>query len=694
MATNYTYQIGVDVGGTHTDVAIITESTIARGKALTTYDDFSRGVLEAIAVAGTELGIDTRTLLGRADLFVNATTVVTNAITQLRGSDIGVIVTSGFADEFHFGGGPRGAFYDDHLNRNVPILVQRDAIIEVNERINYAGEEIVPLNEGEVVQAAERYQEMGIEAIAICFLSSHLNSGHEERARQLVNDAHPEAFVTLSSEVFPVAGEFRRWMTAVFNSFVQSSAQLYLDTITEQVRAAGYGGTVAFFQGVGGAATRERVQRFPLSLLASGPAGGAIGARQLALEMGVENVLIADMGGTSFDTGLIHGGEIEVDKNLQIGPFQTGVNIVDVISVGAGGGSIAWLSERGVPQVGPQSAGSTPGPACYGRGGTDPTVTDAMLVLGLIDGTNYLGGRFTLDAPAASSAIDTIATPFQWSRQRAAAAIHDLVIVNMATAVREISVEKGYDPRDFMFLAYGGTLPLFAAQIAAHLNIKRVVIPDNSSVFCARGVLASDFMLRLDQAVAWNLADATDVARVNSIGERLEATAHEEMELQGFPASDTTISFSADFRFLGQVFELSLPLTTWPLGEDDASGLAQAFFDTYERTYGRGTAWKGAEEEMVNLSVTATAVRYKPSLPISELAPTAIDDMTKSIRTVYLPQTGDAREVTVLDAAKFSPGTSLEGPVIIDASDTTIFVPPGVRATRDKFRNFVLELEV
>lgn len=692
MTDDSTCYIGVDVGGTHTDVAVVSGMRIARGKALTTYDDFSRGLLEAVEVAAAELGTEMRSLLQNTDLFVNATTVVTNAITQLRGARVGVIVTSGFADEFHFGGGPRQATYDDHLQENVPIVLDRDAIVEIDERIDYLGDELVRLDEQQVLDAADRLVELGVEAIAVCFLSSHLNDAHEQRARELISERYPSPFVTLSSEVFPVAGETRRWMTAVFNSFVQASAQQYLDTISERVREAGYEGVVAFFQGLGGAATKQRLERFPLALLAAGPAGGAIGARELGAEMGVENVLIGDMGGTSFDTGLIHGGELRIEKNLQIGPFQTGVNVVSVVSVGAGGGSVAWISERGVPQVGPLSAGSTPGPACYDRGGTEPTVTDAMVVLGMIDPANYLGGRVRLNVDASRVAVATIGDPLGWTVDETAAAIHDLVIVNMATAVREVSVEKGYDPRDFMFLTYGGTLPLFAAQIAEHLGITKVVIPDNSSVFCARGVLASDFKLRLDQAVGWNLEDRIGVSRVNVAAERLAATAAAEMALQGFDASNTITRFSADLRFLGQVFELSLPLEL-PLHADHAEELLARFLEQYEKTYGAGTAWKSVSAELVNVSVTATGVREKPPLQISELVPTSVDIMTKATRSIFLPMTKSVETVRILDEAKMSAGSEVAGPAIIDARDTTIFVPPDIVARRDEYRNFVLELD-
>ena len=393
--------IGVDVGGTHTDVSVVVGQRIERGKALTTYDDFSRGVLEAVGVAAGEFDLTLAELLARTKLFINGTTVVTNAIAQLRGSRVGVLVTSGFRDTFRFAGGPRLTETDDHLQLNVPDLVARNAIAEIDERIDWSGEVITPIDLEQVRAAAKQLvDESEIDALSICFLSSFVNSEHELAAERAVQELYPDLFVTPSHRVFPVMGETRRWTTAILNSFVQDRAEVYLTSLSAKLREAGLAGGLAFFQGLGGGISLEKARAYPLSMLGSGPAGGAIGANELAKRMGKKRVLLGDMGGTSFDTGIIVDNEIHIEKNLQLGPFQTGVNLVDVISVGAGGGSIAWISERGVPQVGPRSAGSTPGPAALDRGGTEPTVTDAMVTLGFIDPDNYLGGRVQLEARA------------------------------------------------------------------------------------------------------------------------------------------------------------------------------------------------------------------------------------------------------------------------------------------------------
>ena len=355
--------VGVDVGGTHTDVHVHLGSDEARGKALTTYDDFSRGVLAALEVAAETLALPLDDLLSRTDLLVNATTVVTNAVTQMKGSKVGMLTTAGFGDELRFAGGPRLRIADEHAQTNVPDLVDRRDIVEIAGRIDYAGTELVPLDEEAVAEAA-RYlvQERGVKAIAICFLSSYQNDAHEARAEEIVKAAHPDVFTTPSHAISGVRGEGVRWMTAVLNAFVFEDAAGFLDTLSTKLTDAGLGGRVAFFQGLGGGISAERAATLPLALLGAGPAAGLTGANQLAQSLGHSQVLVGDMGGTSFDTGLIHDNLVHVEKDVRIGRFRTAMPLVDVTSVGAGGGSIAWIGERGVPQVGPRSAGSSPGP--------------------------------------------------------------------------------------------------------------------------------------------------------------------------------------------------------------------------------------------------------------------------------------------------------------------------------------------
>jgi N-methylhydantoinase A len=690
--TNAEAFIGVDVGGTHTDVSVVYDGRVERGKALTTYDDFSRGVLEAVQVAAEKYELSMDDLLARTQLFINGTTVVTNTITQLRGSRVGVLVTAGFRDAFRLAGGPRTTEIDDHLQLNVPDLTDRRAIVEIEERTDWSGTILVPIDLEQVkAQARHLVEDIGIDALSICFLWSHANTEHELAAEAAVKELYPDLFVTPSHRVFPVAGETRRWTTAVLNSFVRDRAEVYLTSVNTKLRDAGLKGGLAFFQGLGGGISLDKARQYPLGLLGSGPAGGALGANELAKRMGHKRVLLGDMGGTSFDTGIIVDNEIHIDKNIELGPFMTGVNIVDVVSVGAGGGSIGWVSERGVPQVGPHSAGSTPGPAAMGTGGEEPTVTDAMVTLGFIDPGNYLGGRVELQPELARAALDRVfGERYGWSTEESAAAMHDLVVVNMANAVREVSVGKGHDPREFLFLAYGGTLPLFASQIAERLGIGTIVIPQNNSVFCALGLLSSDYVMRNDQGVGWDLSKPDGVGRVNEIADQMVADAISEMESEGFAREDIIVQRTADLRFHGQAYELTLPMPDRELVEDDAQAIFDQFLAHYERTYGEGTAWKGVPASLINYSVTVIGRGQRPTLNGVGHANGASNSLVREEREVFLPAERRRERIPVIDDASFGVGVEVEGPAIIDEGDTTVYVPPGTTATRDEYRNFVL----
>jgi N-methylhydantoinase A len=685
--------IGVDVGGTHTDVVAVVGGRPERGKALTTYDDFARGVLDAVHVAAERHGLTVEELLARTRMFVNGTTVVTNAITTLTGSDVGVLVTAGFRDTFRLAGGPRIAAFDDHLQVNAPDIVRREAIIEVDERIDWAGVELVALDVDQVRAGARRLvDELGVDALAVCFVGSFLDPSHELQAARAIRELYPDVFVTPSHEVFPVRGENRRWTTAVLNSFVQQRAQGYLESLSARLRDAGLTGGLVFFQGLGGSIGLERAKRFPLALLGSGPAGGATGANALGRRMGARRLLLGDMGGTSFDTGIIVDNELHIEKHLQLGLLQTGVNVVDVVSVGAGGGSVAWVGERGVPQVGPRSAGSEPGPAAYGRGGTESTVTDAMVTMGFIDPERYLGGRFKLHRDLARASLEPLAQRFGWSVEAAAAAIHDLVVVNMAGAVREVSVGKGHDPREFLFLAYGGTLPLFAIQIAERLGISQVVIPDNSSVFSAAGLLAAEHVVRRDRTVAWDLSRPEHVGAVNAVAREMREGARREMQAEGFAEEAVQVRMSADFRFFGQSYELTMPLADTELSDEDAPRLAERFLAHYERTYGAGTAWKGVPAQLLTLTVTASGRHERPHMLKSSSNGAGGDALALGTRRVFLPNRREWRDVYVYADEGFSARSELAGPAIIDASDTTIYVPEGTTARRDEFMNHVLTM--
>jgi N-methylhydantoinase A len=682
--------IGVDVGGTHTDTCVAIGDRLVRAKAFTTSDDYSRGLIDALTIAAERLDRTLPELLASAEALVNGTTVVTNALTELHGARVGVLITRGFRDTFRFAGGARRPVYDDHLQRTPPEIAPRDCILEVDERIDRNGSATVPLDEVQVRSAVRALRAGGAETLAICFLWSFRSPAHELRARELALEEWPEVFITLSHEIHPVIREHERFFSAVFNCYCQPAATRLLRTVAARLRERAFNGHLTFFSGAGGAIPGELAERFPLLLLASGPAAGVRGAIELSERMGLPDVLVGDMGGTSFDTTLVRGRHPRIVSRMDVAGLPTGVGVVDVASIGAGGGSIAWVDARGVPQVGPHSAGSSPGPACYGHGGTEPTVTDATLVAGLIDPDAYLDGRVTLDRDAAHEVIERYGQRFGWSVADATDAILQLTAANMADALRMITVQRGHDPTKLAMIGYGGTLPMFAAAICERLQISRVVLPANSSVFSAFGVLVAPFLRRYPRSVQIALDDPAVADAVRSVREEMREQAVDEAFVAGIDESRLELRWSAELRFGGQVSELDVPLEPGRFTAAEAAALRASFPARYEQSYGPGTAWTGAPVVLVNVILNATAA--VPG-PVRSPAPTAgARDATPVTERPVLMRGGVWRDaVPVYDGPRFVTGMRLAGPAILDEHDTTVFVPEGWTCRRDEWRSCVME---
>lgn len=684
------YSIGVDVGGTHTDLILSAPVGLIRSKAFTTHENYSRGIFDAIEAAAEQIGVSRRALLSGCGTFVNGSTIVTNVITELRGARVGVLITEGFGDTFRIAAGPRTTDMDDHLQVPVPDVVRREDIKEVGERVLSDGSIAAPMDEASVRKSIRELRESGVEAIAVCYLWSFANSKHEQRTREIVAEEMPDAFTTLSSEVHPVVGEYSRFMTAVFNSLSHRATTRYADDLRSQLEADGFRGNLTFFQGTGGSAMADAIMAKPVTLMQSGPAGGVMGARYAAKRLGLENVLVGDMGGTSFDTAVLDGLEPAIAKRASFGPFQTGINMIDIVSVGAGGGSIVSLDARGVPRVGPHSAGSEPGPACYGRGGTLPTVTDANVVLGLIDPDNYLRGRHQIDVGLAESAISTaVATELEWSAEQGAAAIYDLAVIEMANALRMVSIERGYDPREFTFFSYGGGLGLFTVEICRRLGIPTAVVPNNSAAFSAYGVLIADYTRQYERTVSWNLSDGSQVEHVNDVLSGLLEQAKADAAEEGIPADQLQIETSGDFRFLGQTYEVPVRLPDRLLTAQDAIDMADDFPSIYEANYGEGTAWKGSPVQLLNVSLRASHERPKPDETRAE-GNAVGRPSPESTREVFLPIERRRAEIPIYRESVIGVDQQVDGPCIIDVGDTTLYLPERSSAARDSFSNFIL----
>ena len=523
--------IGIDVGGTFTDaVGMAADGSMIRGKASTTPSAHVDGIMDALERLAEAAGAERGELLREADLLSVGTTVITNAIAEMKGRRTGLLVTKGFRDTLRIARSPRIPTVDPFVQAPMPELVPRRLIAEIDERVDVDGDVVVSLDEQQVLERVGRLiDEEGIEALAVCYLWSFLNPVHETRTREIVSEAFPDLFLSVSSELYPVIREYERMVTTCLNAFVSEAVTSYVEELDSRLTDAGFEGRVYLGQSLGGSLEPEEAKRRPLHLFNSGPVGGVIGARRLADAMGLTDIITADMGGTSFDVALVREGQPDVSHRTVMERFETGLSKVDITVVGAGGGSICWLDERGAPRVGPHSAGAVPGPACYGRGGAEPTVTDVAAVLGLIDPDYFLGGTMELDVDASRAAIESRLGGLGQSAEEIGAHMTRIIVGNMLAAVRTVSVQRGRDPRGLTMFAYGGASGLFAGEICRGIGISRIIVPNFAAVFSAAGLLSADPIRTEARTVQWS----PEAGELGVINEALESMRGRRREPRG-----------------------------------------------------------------------------------------------------------------------------------------------------------------
>ena len=694
MAVTQGYHVGVDIGGTFTDlVAVSTDGQTFRAKSPTTPDDFSRGIADGLNRLAEASEVSLADLMGATRLFINGTTVVTNAIAELKGRQVGAIVTAGFGDTLRIARSARTNDRDLHTQTPPPSIVRRSHVVEIDERIDFAGREIVALNTEQVRDAVRTLvDEQGCDAIAICFLWSFANPSHEQQAKAIVEELHPELFVSVSSDVFPVAREYERLVTTVFNAFTSKGVAEYVGALEGKLQELGCAVSPALMQSVGGLLSPEEARGLPIELINSGPVGGVVGARALAERLGLRDVITADMGGTSFDCALIKDLQLTEAHRAQLGKFATGLSMIDISAIGAGGGSIFWLDARGAPRVGPGSAGAVPGPVCYGRGGTEPTVTDVALAMGLMNPGYFLGGSIALDLDAARAAISQrIAQPLGWELDRALAGLYQIVVDAMSNAVRAISIERGHDPRNFAMVGYGGASGLFVPLICRTMGIGELVIPGNAAVFSAYGLLWSDAVRSMVQTVNW-IVPASPLEPVNQVLAGLAEQARDALRARGFADDAINLRYEGDFKFAGQAFELTIPLPAGELTDEHRGQLMQEFISTYEQLNGPGTAWEGFPIVMLNARVTATAAVARPE--VRQYSPNGgrPEGAVHERRSVVEPQSGERGEMDIYRGELLHAGASISGPAVIEDIDTTVYVPPGATCRLDEHRYYRLSV--
>ena len=702
MAAQQQYIVGVDTGGTFTDVVVMGGSgEIWTAKAPTTPDDFSRGVMDALEEAAKVVGVRRGQLLGRTALFKHGSTVATNALITHSGVKVGLIATKGFEDttEIMRAIGRVDGLSEEEIRHVTWVtkpepFVPRERILGVRERMDYLGQEIVPLNRRDVM-AAIRYliDEEKVEAIAVSFLHAWANPKHEEEVLSLALEADPSRRVywSFGSALSLVAGEYARANTAIINSYLGPTVARYLKDLEGKLRDDGLKGLFLIMQGNGGAAHREHVT--PIANLQSGPAGGMIASSYVAGLLGHKNVITTDMGGTSFDVGLVTEGYWRYAQEPIVERFRILQPIIDIESIGAGGGTIARVDpDTGRLMVGPKSAGASPGPVCYDAGGEEVTVTDADLVLGIIDPNYFLGGRKKLNKQKAEKTIaEKIARPLKLAVTEAAAGIYDIVNSKMADLIRRQVVRTGYLPEEFVIYAFGGAGAVHAAGFAADLGVKRIYIFSTSPVFSAFGAAAADVIHT--RVVSCQYVLPADPEVLNKRLESIERDLHEIMREEGFRRGQLEFRRFFTIRYRRQTAGVELPLAWDRFSPKRLTELQGIFEKKYEELYGVGAGYTKAGIEISEIRVDAVGLVAKPRLKSTRVRKSNIASARKGKREIFFTRPERKRvDTPVYDYALLGAGARVKGPAVIELPFTTTLVPPGFQVTIDDYLNLVMEV--
>lgn len=683
-------RIGVDVGGTFTDLYLSDNTTkqVVIEKLPSTPEDPSRAVLEGLRRLTAKAGIS----LTDVDELVHGTTVATNIALTHTGAEVGMITTEGFRDILHIARHKKP--YNFSLQQELPWqsapLVKRRHRLTVRERITVPnGEVLIPLDDEEVRERVRTLRKVGVEAIAVCLLHSYLNPEHEQRIKQIVLEEFPEAYLSVSSEVVPLYREFERFSTTALNAYVGPKVSRYLNRLASEVKDLGYTREVLLMQSSGGMVPLNIATESPVNLLMSGPVAGLIGGIWAGRTAGCENVVTLDIGGTSADIGVAPGGELRMRHLLdtKVGDYQAMVPMVDIDTIGAGGGSIAYVDDGGVFRVGPQSAGAVPGPACYSRGGTQPTSTDAQVILGrLRTDRDLAGGNLQMDASKAHAAMKTVADQLDMSVEQAALGALQIQKFGMSQAIELNSVRRGYDPREFVLVAGGGAGPLFACEIAAELNIPRVLVPAHPGIIAATGLLATDQQYEYVATARYTLPDA-DTEKLQASYDQLLEQATQQLAASNVPTERMRLTRLADCRYEGQGYEVRFEVPDGDISDAWVTETVEAFHAAHEREYGH--RFKTGRVEIVNIRVVGVGVMDDLEAPLVPESAEPIESLRVATKDVTFDVGGKPQTFATpfYDRNRLAAGHVIEGPAIIEQYDTTVVVPPAFVATIDTHGN-------
>lgn len=698
------YTVCVDIGGTATDTVVVDESGgLSLGKAFSTPPTFVEGVIDSISVAAEKLDKDLPGLLADSKLFLHSTTVGENAIADDTLAKAGLLVTAGTEDVLFMTRGTYGRWAgvsSEEVKNPVyldkpPTLIPRSLIRGVHERTDVGGNVLLELDEAQVETAVRELVDSGVTAIGVVFLHSYVNPSNERLVGEVIERLYPGMFHTLSHQLSAIIGEYERISSVALNVKLGPSVSKYLERLTSALEDKDFGGEPRIMQAYGGLLKSEDAESRPTGMIESGPVAGLIGSRFLAGRMGHDNVVAADMGGTTFKAGVVRQGILSYQRKPVALRYPYSVPKMDVVSIGIAGGSIAWLDPRtGAPRIGPQSAGATPGPVCYGRGGTEPTITDVDLILGYLKPELFLEGRAGLDRDAAYKAFEeAIAKPLGLDVLEAAGQMYRLANSFMFDLLHKMTVQRGLDPRDYVLFAYGGTAGMHLGAIAEELQVRSVIIPASASVQGAFGLSSADVVherqaSRPLAAVAENLDAASETLQA------LRSQAESDLKAEGFSDDDIDVECAVDMRYRRQVHELTTPVTMNGRLEPDDLDRMMAFFEQlYQEEYGEGSALSGSPIEFVTFRARGTGVTRKPELPAHEMggAEPAASALIET-KEVYIDHGGvkGLTEVPGYDFEQLQAGNKLSGPALIWTPITTVLVQPGHHAELDEHKTITL----
>lgn len=668
---------GVDIGGTFTDVIVFDEESgeIAIEKTPSTPANPAEGVINGLAKSETSIG--------SLDFFSHGSTVGMNALIERELPRIGLLTTEGFRDVIEIRDGTKADIWDAYEDVADPYVMRRDRL-EVTERIDCNGTVVEPLDEAEAREKIRIFKKRGIDTIAISLINAYANGEHEQRLEEIVEEEHPDAFVCTSHEILPEMFEHERTSTTVINAALVPVVREYLVDLSSRLRERGYDGDVLAMHSGGGVMTTEAIAYYAARIANSGPTAGAIAGQYIADQCGFENAIGFDMGGTSADVSLTYQGDVETTDEWAV---EYGYPIMfpttDIETIGAGGGSVAWIDDGGSLRVGPKSQGADPGPACYMRGGDKPTTTDANVILGWVDPDNFLGGEMEATSQPSREVIDRdIADPLGLTVTEAASAIERIAVANMCNAVRLVSTSKGYDPREFALVAFGGAGPLHAAAVAREMNIPTVIVPPYPGINSALGCLLVDVEHDLSRTF---IADATEsvVDDIETAFAEMEAEIGNRLAEEGIDESRTRMDHELKMRYTGQWRSLSVPC-------ERSIESMEAIRDKFHREHERAYAYSDEEQpvELYGLRVTGRGIVEKPSFP--EIGAASLDDAHKGTREAYFPTAEEYVETDVYDREKLGAGVSFSGPAIVEQMDSTTVVPPNAEAAVEKTGNVLI----